>query len=266
MLAPASLQSETRIPGTTESLFSTSFKRLLDLAFIAVFGIVALPMIAIAWSLVRLTSAGPGFYSQTRVGRKGRVYRIHKIRTMLHNCESSTGATWCRQGDPRVTWIGRVLRKLHIDELPQLWNVLRGEMSLVGPRPERPEFVGPLSQQLENYDDRHTVRPGVTGLAQIQLPADQDLESVRKKLVLDRCYVMNRSFWLDVRILLGTMIYLVGFSYSLVRKLVWLPNPLENLPRSNPSIPPRVESTQLSDNKQLGVLAIEGTPIVYSET
>jgi hypothetical protein len=128
--------------------------------------------------------------------------------------------------DPRITPVGRVLRKLHLDELPQLWNVLAGDMSLVGPRPERPELVGPLAAMLPGYAERHLVRPGLTGLAQIQLPADSDVESVRRKLVLDHCYVGQCVVWLDVRILFGTVVYLCGFSYASIRRMMRLPNPL----------------------------------------
>ncbi len=148
---------------------------------------------------------------------------------MYSNCEAISGVAWSTKRDPRITTIGRIFRKLHIDELPQLLNVIRGDMSLVGPRPERPEFVGPLSEKIPYYTERLLVRPGVTGLAQIQLPADTSIESVRTKLVLDRCYVKKGSAWLDLRIMLGTVIYLVGFSYAKVRKLTCLPNPLIDL-------------------------------------
>ena len=139
---------------------------------------------------------------------------------MYHNCEAVSGAAWSTKRDSRVTRVGRILRKLHVDELPQLLNVLRGDMSLVGPRPERPEFVGPLARQIPGYYDRLAVRPGVTGLAQIQLPADEDIEDVRKKVVLDRCYAEKRDLWLDFRIMLGTAVYLFGFSYATVRKVL----------------------------------------------
>ena len=201
-------------------------KRALDLFVTIPLAVLALPVIAAAWLLVRSTSKGPGFYSQIRVGRNGHHYRIYKIRTMHHNCESKSGAAWCTKHDRRVTGVGRVLRKLHIDELPQLLNVLLGDMSLVGPRPERPEFVRLLAEQIPGYVDRLVVRPGVTGLAQIQLPPDVDVEDVRRKIVLDRCYTNNRNLWLDLRIMMGTVIYLLGFSYSAVRRLMVLPNPL----------------------------------------
>ncbi len=208
-------------------------KRACDLGLGLLLLVLALPVIALLWCLVRLTSRGPGFYSQVRVGLLGRHYRIYKIRSMTHNCEAGSGAKWATKGDCRVTPIGRILRKLHLDELPQLWNVIRGDMSLVGPRPERPEFVEPLSRQIVGYEQRHRVRPGVTGLAQIQLPPDSDVESVRRKLVLDRHYVENASPWLDLRLLVGTFVYLFGFSYARVRRMVALPNPLEGLPRKD---------------------------------
>jgi lipopolysaccharide/colanic/teichoic acid biosynthesis glycosyltransferase len=218
MSAPVAIST---IPQRSETL-----KRCCDLFFSLVIAVIAIPVIVMAWVLVRVTSPGPGFYSQVRVGRNGRHYRIYKIRSMRYNCEAGSGAAWSTKRDPRVTRVGKIFRALHIDELPQLLNVLRGDMSLVGPRPERPEFVGPLSEKIPGYTMRLLVRPGVTGLAQIQLPPDTDIESVRTKLVLDRCYVKSGGFWLDLRIMLGTVIYLMGVSYARIRKLMRLPNPL----------------------------------------
>ena len=204
-------------------------KRLLDLCVGSLMLLAAAPVVLVAWALIRLTSRGPGFYSQARVGRFGEPFVILKLRTMYHDCEARSGVKWSTKNDPRVTPVGRVLRKLHIDELPQLLNVLRGDMSLVGPRPERPEFVGPLSQSLPNYADRLRVRPGLTGLAQIQLPPDSDLESVRRKLILDRTYVARCGLALDLRLMAGTAVYLCGVSYGGVRRLMLLPNPLAAL-------------------------------------
>jgi len=204
-------------------------KRLLDISVGLVMLVVAAPVVLLGWALVRLSSRGPGFYSQARIGRSGEPFVILKLRTMYHDCEARSGVKWATKNDPRVTLVGRVLRKLHIDELPQLLNVLRGDMSLVGPRPERPEFVGPLSHALANYADRLRVRPGLTGLAQIQLPPDSDLESVRRKLVLDRVYVARCGLGLDLRLLVGTAVYLCGVSHAGVRRLFWLPNPLPAL-------------------------------------
>jgi len=180
-------------------------------------------LILIGWLAVRLTSRGPGFYTQTRLGRFGRPYRILKLRSMYHRCEDESGVRWSAQGDDRVTPVGKVIRKLHIDELPQLWNVLRGDMSLVGPRPERPEFVGPLRAAIPGYTDRMLVRPGVTGLAQIQLPPDETVESVRTKLAFDLHYIKNRGAFLDARVLVGTALYACQIPFSMVRRLTWLP-------------------------------------------
>ncbi|QJW98046.1 sugar transferase [Frigoriglobus tundricola] len=219
----AGLDDATRCPGPVRP---DRLKRAIDVGTGLGLLIGALPVVLAIWALVRATSPGPGFYSQVRVGRGGRPFWIYKIRTMTVNCEAGSGAKWATKGDTRVTPVGRVLRKLHLDELPQLWNVLRGDMSLVGPRPERPEFVVPLSAEVAGYPERHRVRPGVTGLAQIQLPADTDLASVRRKVVLDRHYVEFGTLWLDLRIALGTLVYLLGFSYARVRRLLALPNPL----------------------------------------
>jgi lipopolysaccharide/colanic/teichoic acid biosynthesis glycosyltransferase len=186
--------------------------------------VFAAPVVALAWILVRLTSAGPGFYSQERVGRNGESFVILKLRTMYHECEADSGVQWATKNDSRVTPVGRILRKLHVDELPQLLNILSGEMSLVGPRPERPEFVGPLSSAIPGYNDRLLVRPGLTGFAQIQLPPDTDIESVRRKVVLDRHYISRRGLLMDLRLLAGTAIYLAGASYAGVRWCLRLPD------------------------------------------
>lgn len=201
-------------------------KLIIDVVVASVLIVLTLPLLVVAWIAVRLTSPGAGIYTQTRVGRGGRHFRIYKIRTMTENCEAMTGgAKWSTPGDSRVTPLGRIFRKLHIDEIPQLWNVVLGDMSLVGPRPERPEFVKPLSVAIPEYHLRLAVRPGVTGLAQIQLPPDSDVDSVRKKVALDRCYIDARGLWLDLRLALGTAIYLVGFSYATVRRVLALPKP-----------------------------------------
>ncbi len=245
------------------SVSESRTKRACDVAFGCALVPFVFPVILVLWAIVRLTSPGPGFYSQVRVGRGSELYRIYKIRTMANNCEAKTGVQWASKGDARVTPVGRVLRKLHLDELPQLWNVIRGDMSLVGPRPERPEFVVPLSAEIEGYPERHRVRPGVTGLAQIQLPADSSLESVQTKLVLDRYYVENGNFGLDLRIMLGTVVYLCGLSYARVRRAVWLPNPLaecetpppaeiETLLRGDPVTSARESSLAESDISSCG--------------
>jgi lipopolysaccharide/colanic/teichoic acid biosynthesis glycosyltransferase len=143
---------------------------------------------------------------------------------MYHNCEKHTGPIWALPCDPRVTWIGRYLRKTHLDELPQLWNILRGDMSLVGPRPERPEFVPELQKAIPHYNARLLVRPGVTGLAQVQLPADTDLASVRRKLAYDLYYIRNTCFWLDFRLVACTAAHVVGVPFHVLCRWFFMPS------------------------------------------
>ena len=193
--------------------------------FIAALALLILtgPLILGAMLLVKLTSRGPMLYSQTRLGRRGRPFRIYKIRTMMHDCESLTGPQWSTPGDTRLTRVGRCLRRTHIDELPQLWNVLRGDMSLIGPRPERPEFAPRLEQAVPYYRQRLAVRPGVTGLAQVQLPPDSDLASVRTKTAYDLHYIRTMGVLLDVRIAWATLFKMLGLPYTRLRMLFLLP-------------------------------------------
>jgi lipopolysaccharide/colanic/teichoic acid biosynthesis glycosyltransferase len=185
--------------------------------------VLTLPLLLLAVLLVKLTSRGPVIYSQTRLGLRGRPFTIFKLRTMIHECESLTGACWSTPGDPRVTAVGHFLRRTHLDELPQLWNVLRGDMSLVGPRPERPEFAPQLERAVPHYRERLLVRPGVTGLAQVQLPPDSDLESVRRKLAYDLYYVQRWGLWLDLRLILCTAFKMVGVPFGGLRALFRIP-------------------------------------------
>jgi lipopolysaccharide/colanic/teichoic acid biosynthesis glycosyltransferase len=205
--------------------FYLPLRRLLDFTFALLLSLIALPIVLLAALAVRLASRGPAFYTQTRTGKNGRTFTIYKLRSMIHQCESLTGPRWTIPGDPRVTPIGWLLRRSHIDELPQLFNVLNGEMSLIGPRPERPEFVRELENALPGYADRHAVLPGITGLAQVQLSPDTDLESVRRKLVYDLHFIRHMSPWLDVRILLATGLHLLGMSFALLRTLLVVPTP-----------------------------------------
>jgi lipopolysaccharide/colanic/teichoic acid biosynthesis glycosyltransferase len=200
-----------------------SCKRAADFGLALALSAVALPLVALAALLVKLTSRGPAFYTQTRVGQDGRLFTIYKLRTMMHNCESLTGPRWSLPGDPRVTPLGRALRVSHLDELPQLLNVLRGDMSLIGPRPERPEFVPELEKALPGYWQRLTVRPGVTGLAQVQLPPDSDVTSVRRKLAHDLFYIERLGPWLDLRILCCTALYALGVPFERLARLVGTP-------------------------------------------
>jgi len=161
--------------------------------------------------LIRATSRGPGIYRQERVGKDGRIFTMFKLRSMRLDAEAQSGPVWSATGsDARVTRLGYWLRKLHLDEIPQLFNVLCGDMSLIGPRPERPEFVRVLADSIPGYMDRLRVAPGITGLAQLNLPPDTDLNSVRRKLVLDLEYIQTASLVFDLRIFLCTLLHLIG--------------------------------------------------------
>ncbi len=186
-------------------------KSVVDRALAGLLLILALPIIAVLVVAIRLSSRGPGIYSQTRLGRGGRNFTMYKLRSMCCDAEARTGPVWASTGsDPRVTPLGYWLRHLHLDELPQLYNVIRGEMSLVGPRPERPSIAYVLDREIPGYLDRLQVLPGITGLAQINLPPDTNLDSVRAKLILDQEYVRAASPALELRIVLCTLLRLVG--------------------------------------------------------
>jgi lipopolysaccharide/colanic/teichoic acid biosynthesis glycosyltransferase len=166
----------------------------------------ALPMMAVCAALIRLTSKGSVIYRQERVGLNGRTFTLYKLRTMRSNAESATGPIWAEgDRDPRVTSIGYLLRRTHMDELPQLFNVLKGEMSLVGPRPERPYFVEQLKRQIPEYERRLSVKPGITGLAQIRAGADRNIRDVRRKVRLDCLYIRRMCWWVDFVILFNTV-------------------------------------------------------------
>jgi len=199
--------------------------------------VAVFPVVVVAALLIKLTSRGPVIYTQSRVGRGGRRFTIYKLRTMSHNCEATSGIRWATKRDSRVTLFGKLLRATHIDELPQLWNVIRGDMSLIGPRPERPQIVAMLEQKIADYPLRHTVRPGVTGLAQIQLPPDTDLESVRRKLALDLVYIRERTGWLDIRIAIGTLLKVAAVPFGWIRVILALPLVPVEPPLSQPVVP-----------------------------
>lgn len=198
-------------------------KHAVDFALALLLVLPAAPVVFLAALLVRLTSKGPAFYTQTRLGQDGKLFTIYKLRTMLDDCERLTGARWSLPGDPRVTAVGFVLRVSHLDELPQLLNVLKGEMSLIGPRPERPEFLPQLERAMPAYRQRLAVRPGVTGLAQVLLPADTDVESVRRKLTHDLYYIRHLGPFLDVRLLCCTALYALAIPFRLTSRLLGLP-------------------------------------------
>jgi lipopolysaccharide/colanic/teichoic acid biosynthesis glycosyltransferase len=198
-------------------------KRGADILGVLLLAAPALAILVVAAVLVKLTSRGPFIYSQKRVGRHGRSFTIFKVRTMIDNCESLTGPRWAVPGDPRATAVGAFLRLTHLDELPQLFNVLRGDMSLIGPRPERPEFVSQLERALPGYRDRLSVRPGITGLAQVQLGPETSLDTARRKLAYDLCYIQRLGPWLDLRILGCTPLRVLGVSFRLLRLLFHFP-------------------------------------------
>jgi sugar transferase (PEP-CTERM system associated) len=181
-------------------------KRLLDISVAALGLLLVLPLMALIALLVRFTSSGPVVYHQRRVGYYGRIFTVHKFRSMRHDAEAATGPVWAsKHGDPRVTPVGRILRKTRLDELPQLWNIIIGDMSLVGPRPERPEFVSELTTQIPFYGQRHIVRPGLTGWAQVRYTYGATTEDALQKLQFDLFYIKNLAIALDLYILFETV-------------------------------------------------------------
>ena len=180
--------------------------RLFDIFVAVVALLLAFPVMAAAAAAIMVESRGRGsvLYFQTRVGCDGKTFRVIKFRTMRMDAEKS-GAQWASQNDPRVTRVGRFLRDTRIDELPQFFNVLQGSMSVVGPRPERPEFVSELSREIPHYDARHFVKPGITGWAQVHYPYGASKEDSRNKLEYDLFYLLNRNLFLDLLVTLKTV-------------------------------------------------------------
>jgi sugar transferase (PEP-CTERM system associated) len=190
--------------GFRRRLISRISKRFLDLVISAVGLVVLIPLFILVAALIRVDTPGPIFYRQTRVGLRGQPYLIWKFRSMHQDAEKH-GPRCAEMNDPRISRVGRWLRKARIDELPQLINVLKGEMSLVGPRPERPVFVETLRTQIPYYDIRHTVRPGITGWAQVKFRYGASQEDSHMKLQYDLFYVKNLSFHFDLTILIRTI-------------------------------------------------------------
>ncbi|MBX9796595.1 TIGR03013 family XrtA/PEP-CTERM system glycosyltransferase [Sphingomonas sp.] len=186
-------------------MLSGVFKRLFDVTASIVLLILTAPLVLVTAILIKLESKGPVFYRQRRVGLFGQGFDIVKLRSMRQDAEVGGKAVWAEKDDPRITRVGRVIRKLRIDELPQAWSVLKGEMSFVGPRPERPQFVDDLEQKLPYYAERHMVKPGITGWAQINYPYGASIEDARQKLEYDLYYAKNYSPFLDLLILLQTI-------------------------------------------------------------
>src|SRR5262249_26269369 len=186
------------------SLYVTRLKRLVDFTLATALSVVLLPLFALVWIAIRLSSTGPVFYRQERIGLNSRPFSVVKFRSMVDGAEDASGPVWAAEADPRVTPVGRWLRRWRLDELPQLWNVIRGDMSLVGPRPERSEFVNEFLTAVPMYNQRHGLRPGITGWGQIHYDYAASREQTREKLEYDLFYVKNASFLLDLAILLRT--------------------------------------------------------------
>jgi exopolysaccharide biosynthesis polyprenyl glycosylphosphotransferase len=186
-----------------------AIKRAMDIFVSAIGIILTLPLWGIIALLIKISDRGPVFYSQTRVGRSGNHFKILKFRTMRPECENNSGPLWASCNDQRITGLGRILRKTRLDELPQFLNVLKGHMSVVGPRPERPEFVSLLKQSIPNYDLRHLLRPGITGWAQINFRYGSSVTDSEEKLCYDLYYVKHGGFWLDMYILVLTIGHLM---------------------------------------------------------
>lgn len=191
--------------GFDQSLLRTSIKRIFDLAASITLFIATLPIMLITALLILIEDGFPVFYRQERVGKSGKTFMVLKFRSMFKNAEKNETPQWATTDDPRITKIGRIIRKLRIDELPQIVNVLKNEMSFVGPRPERPYFVDMLSAQVPYYNIRHSIRPGITGWAQVRYPYGSSVEDAIEKLQYDLYYVKNHSLFLDIVILIHTV-------------------------------------------------------------
>lgn len=191
--------------GFTQAVIKKSEKRALDILLALMLFAATFPIMLIAAVAIVLESGGPVFYRQKRVGLRGRTFEVYKFRSMRPDAEKDGRAVWAKRADDRITRVGHVIRKYRIDELPQIFNVLKGEMSFVGPRPERPEFVSELAQAIPYYELRHHVKPGITGWAQVSYPYGSSIKDSREKLQYDLYYLKNYSLFLDVNILLQTI-------------------------------------------------------------
>jgi len=190
---------------SSSRIISSAFKRLFDVVASTLLLVLALPLIVITAIAIKLESRGPVFYRQRRVGLYSQGFDIVKLRSMRQDAEAPGEAVWAEKDDPRITRVGRIIRKIRVDEIPQAWSVLKGEMSFVGPRPERPQFVDDLEQKLPYYAERHMVKPGITGWAQINYPYGASIDDARQKLEYDLYYAKNYSPFLDLLILLQTV-------------------------------------------------------------
>ncbi len=181
------------------------YKRFFDITAASIGLLITLPLLPLLALTIKLDSKGPIFFRQTRVGMREKLFELIKFRTMRQDAESETGAVWAQKDDKRVTRVGKIFRKIRLDELPQLWNVLKGDMSLIGPRPERPEFVEKLKKIIPFYSERHFLEPGITGWAQIKYPYGASVEDAIEKLKFDLYYIKNITPMLDLLITLETV-------------------------------------------------------------
>ncbi len=180
-------------------------KEIVDIILGAIVLLLMLPILGLCAAIIKLSSRGPVMYKQIRVGKDGRIFRMYKLRTMYVDAESTSGAVWARKGDPRIVPICRWMRRSHLDELPQLLNVIKGEMSLVGPRPERPEILTELENIYPQVRKRLSVMPGITGLAQVRNGYDTSIDQFRHKLEADMEYIERRKWSLELSILARTV-------------------------------------------------------------
>jgi len=191
--------------GMKNSIYAVHVKRLMDMALSFLGLVVCLPLGVAVAIMIKMDSKGPVFFRQKRVGLNGNVFEIVKFRSMVEEAESEGEAVWAGQNDPRATGVGKIIRRARIDELPQMWNVLTGAMSFIGPRPERPEFVTELQKDIPFYALRHAVKPGITGWAQVNYRYGASKEDAAEKLQYDLFYLKNLSFFLDLQVMLKTL-------------------------------------------------------------
>ncbi|WP_353620942.1 sugar transferase [Rhodopirellula sp. JC639] len=223
-------------------------KHCCERLFAACLLILVSPLILVLIALVRLTSKGPGIYRQERVGLNRCTFDVFKLRTMYQDAEADGQAKWSQKGDPRITSLGRFLRRTHLDELPQLWNVVTGDMSLTGPRPERPCICEKLAGHIRGYYARTNVKPGITGVAQINLEPDRTINDVRRKQCLDLHYIENANAWLDLRMVFATVLRMFGIRGAVVTR--WM-----GLCRKDV-----LEAAGLSESERHGSRTIESLP------
>jgi len=214
MSAPKLIDTQTLATTATPNTGSAyiAIKRLFDLSLIVAFLPIIIPVMLITAILIKIESNDPILFWQKRVGKGGKIFNIVKFRSMTTDSEQH-GSQFAEAGDARVTKLGRFIRKMRIDELPQLWNILRGEMSLIGPRPEQVVFVEEFEKTILNYNSRHAVLPGITGLAQIEQGYVDDANGTRTKLKYDLYYIDNISFLMDMRIVFQTL-YTMGTGFG----------------------------------------------------